>query len=81
MTDIKNLVSGLYDLLEPVDPANRKKAIKAALTMLGDDAADATEKAARVAAPAMMAKMVTNPMVRAIPSSARRSAPGCRATS
>jgi hypothetical protein len=44
MTDIKNLVSGLYDLLEPVDPADRKKAIKAALTMLGDDAADADKK-------------------------------------
>jgi hypothetical protein len=44
MTDMKTLVTGLYDLLEPVDPADRKKAIKAALTMLGDDAAVADQK-------------------------------------
>jgi hypothetical protein len=35
-TDMKALVGGLYDLLEPVDPADRKKAIRAALTMLGE---------------------------------------------
>jgi hypothetical protein len=38
MTDLKTLVTGLYDILEPADPADRKKAIKAAMTMLGDDA-------------------------------------------
>lgn len=37
MTDLKTLVTGLYDLLEPVDPLDRKKAIKAVMTMLGDD--------------------------------------------
>lgn len=35
-TDLKTLVGNLYDLLEPVDPVDRKKAIKAALTMLGE---------------------------------------------
>jgi hypothetical protein len=44
MTDMKTLVSGLYDLLEPADPAERKKAIKAAMTMLGDDASVADER-------------------------------------
>lgn len=38
MTDLKSLVTGLYDLLEPADPADRMKAIKAAMTMLGDSA-------------------------------------------
>lgn len=38
MTDLKTLVTGLYDLLEPAAPTDRKKAIKAAMTMLGDDA-------------------------------------------
>jgi len=44
MTDMKTLVTSLYDLLEPVDPADRKKAIKAALTMLGDETAVADQK-------------------------------------
>jgi hypothetical protein len=44
MTDLKTLVSGLYDLLEPAEPADRKKAIKAAMTMLGDDASVADQK-------------------------------------
>ena len=44
MTDLKTLVSGLYDLLEPAEPADRKKAIKAAMTMLGDDAPVADQK-------------------------------------
>jgi hypothetical protein len=43
-TDLKALVTGLYDLLEPAEPAERKKAIKAALTMLGDDTSVANEK-------------------------------------
>jgi hypothetical protein len=43
-TDLKALVTGLYDLLEPADAAERKKAIKAALTMLGDDTSVASEK-------------------------------------
>lgn len=38
MTDLKTLVTDLYDLLEPAEPVDRKKAIKAAMTMLGDDA-------------------------------------------
>ncbi|WP_377828843.1 hypothetical protein ACFKHW_38090 [Bradyrhizobium lupini] len=37
MTDLKTLVTGLYDLLEPAEAANRKKAIKAVMTMLGDE--------------------------------------------
>jgi hypothetical protein len=37
-TNLKELVGSLYDLLEPVDPADRKKAIKATMTMLGDAA-------------------------------------------
>jgi hypothetical protein len=37
MVDLKALVTGLYDLLEPADPAERKKAIKAAMTMLSDE--------------------------------------------
>src|ERR1700694_445630 len=37
-TNLKELVGSLYDLLEPVDPADRKKAIKATMTMLGDTA-------------------------------------------
>lgn len=44
-TDLKALVTGLYDLLEPAEPAERKKAIKAALTMLGDDTSVANENA------------------------------------
>ena len=44
MTDLKTLVAGLYDLLEPADPADRKKAIKAAMTMLGDDASVISQK-------------------------------------
>lgn len=43
-TDLKTLVGGLYDLLEPVDAADRKKAIKAVLTMLGDEQAVTTAK-------------------------------------
>jgi hypothetical protein len=43
-TDLKTLVAGLYDLLEPADPADRKKAIRAALTMLGDDTSVANQK-------------------------------------
>ncbi|MGY2902970.1 hypothetical protein [Bradyrhizobium sp. URHC0002] len=43
-TDLKALVTGLYDLLEPAEPGERKKAIKAALTMLGDDTSVANEK-------------------------------------
>ncbi len=39
MTDMKTLVTGLYDLLEPADPVDRKKAIKAAMAMLGDETA------------------------------------------
>lgn len=35
-TDLKALVGGLFDLLEPVDSADRHKAIKAVMTMLGD---------------------------------------------
>lgn len=35
-TDLKALVGGLYDLLEPVDSADRHKATKAVMTMLGD---------------------------------------------
>lgn len=44
MTDMKTLVTGLYDLLESADPADRKKAIKAAMTMLGDEIAGLDEK-------------------------------------
>jgi hypothetical protein len=47
MTDMKTLVSGLYDLLEPVDPEDRKKAIRATLTMLGDETAVAGQKGAK----------------------------------
>jgi hypothetical protein len=43
-TDLKTLVTGLYDLLEPADPADREKAIRAALTMLGDDTSAANQK-------------------------------------
>jgi len=38
MTDMKTLVTSLYDLLQPADTDDRRKAIKAALTMLGDSA-------------------------------------------
>jgi hypothetical protein len=48
--DLKTLVTGLYDLLEPADPAERKKAIKAAMTMLGDDASVADQKPEKRAA-------------------------------
>jgi hypothetical protein len=44
MVDLKALVTGLYDLLEPADPADRKKAIKAAMAMLGDDASVADQR-------------------------------------
>jgi hypothetical protein len=44
MTDMKTLVAGIYDLLEPADAADRKKAIRAAMAMLGDDASVADEK-------------------------------------
>ena len=47
MTDLKTLVSGLYDLLEPADPVDRKKAIKAAMTMLGDDASVADQRSGK----------------------------------
>lgn len=36
-TDLKALVTGLFDLLEPAEPGERAKAIGAVLTMLGDD--------------------------------------------
>ena len=48
--DLKTLVTGLYDLLEPADPTERKKAIKAAMTMLGDDASVADQKPGKGAA-------------------------------
>jgi hypothetical protein len=44
MADLKTLVAGLYDLLEPVESADRKKAIKAVMAMLGDDAPIADQK-------------------------------------
>lgn len=43
-TDLKSLVSGLFDLLEPAEPELRRRAIKAALIMLGDDAAVAEHR-------------------------------------
>jgi len=36
-TDITSTTTELYNLLEPLDPAQRTKVIKAALTLLGDD--------------------------------------------
>jgi hypothetical protein len=42
--DLKTLVTSLYDLLEPADPADRKKGIRAVLTMLGDDTAVSDQK-------------------------------------
>src|SRR5262245_2954866 len=36
-TDITSSTTELYNLLEPLDPAQRTKVIKAALTLLGDD--------------------------------------------
>jgi hypothetical protein len=38
-TDIASTTTDLFKLLEPLEPELRKRAIKAALTMLGDDAA------------------------------------------
>jgi hypothetical protein len=38
--NIPSIVSKLYELLEPVESTMRKRAIKAALTMLGDDDPD-----------------------------------------
>jgi len=52
MTDLKTLVTGLYDLLEPVEAADRKKAIKAVMTMLGDDASVADQNPSKGAAAA-----------------------------
>ncbi|MBW5439702.1 hypothetical protein FXB41_34605 [Bradyrhizobium canariense] len=46
-TDMKTLVTGLYDLLEPADPSERKKALKAAMAMLGDDASVTEQKEAK----------------------------------
>jgi hypothetical protein len=43
-TDLKELVGSLYDLLGSVDTNDRKKAIKAALTMLGDDTSITNDK-------------------------------------
>jgi hypothetical protein len=43
-TDLKTLVTGLYDLREPADPSERKKALKAAMAMLGDDTAVTDQK-------------------------------------
>ncbi|WP_342740486.1 hypothetical protein [Bradyrhizobium sp. B117] len=37
-------LDSLAGLLEPIDPAERNKAVKAALTMLGDDAAVADQR-------------------------------------
>ena len=48
MADLKTLVTGLYDLLEPADPADRQKAIKAAMMMLGDAVDIGTEKSKKV---------------------------------
>jgi hypothetical protein len=48
-TDLKTLVTGLYDLLEPADPSERKKALKAAMAMLGDDTAVTDQKHAKQA--------------------------------
>jgi len=39
-TDLPTVSTKLYELLEPLDPPLRKRAIKAALTMLGDDDGD-----------------------------------------
>jgi hypothetical protein len=39
-SDIPTVASKLYELLEPIEPLLRKRAIKAALTMLGDDDVD-----------------------------------------
>jgi hypothetical protein len=44
-TDLKTLVNNLYDLLEPVESADRRKAIKAALTMLDDETSVTNDKA------------------------------------
>jgi hypothetical protein len=38
--DIPSVASKIYELLEPLEPTIRKRAIKAALTMLGDDDLD-----------------------------------------
>jgi hypothetical protein len=46
-TDLKTLVTGLYDLREPADPSERKKALKAAMAMLGDDTAVTDQKPAK----------------------------------
>jgi hypothetical protein len=47
-TDLKALVAGLFDLLEPTEPELRKRAIKAALTMLGDDTSVAEQRRQKV---------------------------------
>ena len=38
--DIPSVASKLYELLEPLEPPMRKPAVKATLTMLGDDDVD-----------------------------------------
>src|SRR5271165_6895200 len=38
--DIPSVASKLYELLEPIEPPMRKRVIKAALAMLGDDEFD-----------------------------------------
>jgi hypothetical protein len=38
--DIPSVASKLYELLEPLEPPMRKRAVKATLTMLGDDDVD-----------------------------------------
>ena len=43
-TDIASTTIDLFKLLESLEPDLRKRAIKAALTMLGDDTAIAEEK-------------------------------------
>src|SRR5258706_16320952 len=44
-TDIASATTDLFKLLEPLEPDIRKRAIKAALTMLGDETAVAEAKA------------------------------------
>jgi hypothetical protein len=43
-TDIPAVTTELYNLLKPLDPSERKRVIKAALAMLGDDPADVETK-------------------------------------